>query len=131
MSGLPSRRPVVLVTHSYYEEAPRVRRQAGAPLAAARPVEVIALRRPDDAPEGEVDGVRVRRIDVQRHQGAGLGTYLLEYLAFFVRVALPLVRSHPRRRYALVQVATLPDWLVFAALPLRLVGVPVLLDLPE
>ena len=125
------RRPVVLVTHSYFEEDPRLRRQAEAILASGRPVDVISLRRPDQAPDGDVGGVHVRRLDVQRHQGAGLGTYLAEYVAFFVRVALALVRAHPRRRYALVQVATLPDWLVFAALPLRLVGVPVLLDLHE
>ena len=125
------RRPVVLVTHSYYEEDPRVRRQAEAILAAGRPVDVIALRRPGDAPDGDVAGVRVHRLDVQRHQGAGLGTYLAEYLAFFVRVAPALVRAQPRCRYALVQVATLPDWLVFAALPLRLAGVPVILDLHE
>jgi glycosyltransferase involved in cell wall biosynthesis len=127
----PRRRPFVLVTHSYYEEDPRVRRQAESILAAGRPVDVISLRRPGDGPEGEVAGVRVRRLDVQRHQGAGLGTYLAEYLAFFVRVGLALGRAQPRRRYALVQVATLPDWLVFAALPLRLVGVPVVLDLHE
>jgi len=125
------RRPFVLVTHSYYEEDPRVRRQAEAILAAGRSVDVIALRRPGDPPDGEVAGVRVLRLDVQRHQGAGLATYLAEYLAFFVRVALALVRAQPRRRYALVQVATLPDWLVFAALPLRLLGVPVILDLHE
>ncbi len=125
------RRPFVLVTHSYYEEDPRVRRQAEAILASGRPVDVISLRRPGDESDGDVDGVRVRRLDVQRHQGAGLMTYLAEYLAFFVRVAWSLVRAQPRRRYALVQVATLPDWLVLAALPLRLVGVPVILDLHE
>jgi glycosyltransferase involved in cell wall biosynthesis len=130
--GEPKRgHPVVLVTHSYYEEDPRVRRQAEAILATGRPVDVISLRRPDDPPDGTVAGVSVHRLDVQRHQGAGLGTYLAEYLAFFIRVAIRLVRSQPRRRYALVQVATLPDWLVFAALPLRLAGVPVLLDLHE
>ncbi len=127
----PSRRPVLLVAHSYYEEDPRVRRQAEAILAAGRPVDVIGLRRPGDPASSDVDGVQVRRLDVQRHQGAGLGTYLGEYLAFFVRVALTLVRTHPRRHYALVQVATLPDWLVLAALPLRMVGVPVLIDLHE
>lgn len=127
----PSRHPFVLVTHSYYEEDPRVRRQAEAVLASGRPVDVIALRRPDDAAEGDVAGVHVTRLDVQRHQGAGLGTYLAEYLAFFVRVAWTLVRTHPRRHYALVQVATLPDWLVLAALPLRFAGVPVLIDLHE
>ena len=125
------RRPIVLVTHSYYEEDPRVRRQAEAILASGRPVDVISLRRPDDDAIGDVAGVSVRRLDVQRHQGAGLGTYLTEYMAFFVRVAWTLIRSQPRRRYALVQVATLPDWLVLAALPLRLVGVPVLIDLHE
>ena len=40
-------------------------------------------------------------------------------------------RLHRRERFALVQVHSLPDFLVFAALPLRLVGVPVLLDLHE
>ena len=127
----PRRRPVVLVTHSYFEEDPRLRRQAEAILASGRPVDVIALRRPGDGPEGDVEGVKIRRLDVQRHQGAGLGTYLAEYVAFFVRVGLALARAQPRRRYALVQVATLPDWLVFAALPLRIVGVPVVLDLHE
>ncbi len=130
--GEPRRgHPVVLVTHSYYEEDPRVRRQAEAILASGRPVDVISLRRPDDPVDGLVGGVSVRRLDVQRHQGAGLATYLGEYLSFFVRVAILLVRSQPRRRYALVQVATLPDWLVLAALPLRMAGVPVVLDLHE
>lgn len=126
-----ARRPIVLVTHSYYEEDPRVRRQAEAILASGRPVDVISLRRPDHEAAGDVAGVRVRRLDVQRHQGAGLGTYLSEYMTFFLRVAWALIRSQPRRRYALVQVATLPDWLVLAAVPLRLVGVPVLIDLHE
>ncbi len=127
----PTERPVVLVTHSYYEEDPRVRRQAEAILAAGHPVDVISLRRPADLPDDVISGVTVHRLDVQRHQGAGLGTYLGEYVAFFVRVALRLVRTQPRRRYGLVQVATLPDWLVFAALPLRMTGVPVVLDLHE
>lgn len=125
------RRPIALITHSYYEEDPRVRRQAEAIVASGRPVDVISLRRPGDAAAGTVAGVNVRRLDVQRQQGAGLGTYLAEYLAFFLWVAWTLIRTQPRRRYALVQVATLPDWLVFAALPLRMVGVPVLIDLHE
>jgi glycosyltransferase involved in cell wall biosynthesis len=127
----PKPRPVAMLTHSYYEEDPRVRREAESILAAGRPVEVFSLRRPGDEPEGVVDGVRVHRLDVQRHQGASLAVYLGEYLAFFVRSALALLRAHARRRYALVQVHTLPDFLAFAALPLRVAGVPVLLDLHE
>lgn len=120
-----------MLTHSYYEEDPRVRREAEALAAAGRPVDVFALRRPGDQSEGTVEGVRVRRLNVQRHQGAGAGRYLVEYLDFFVRALFAATIAHRRRRYALVQVHTLPDFLVFAALPMRLAGVPVVLDLHE
>jgi glycosyltransferase involved in cell wall biosynthesis len=125
------RRPVAMLTHSYYDEDPRVRREAESLVASGRPVDVFALRRPDDPPWSDVDGVSVRRLNVQRHQGAGLMTYLLEYLAFLLRAGWSVTAAHRRRRYALVQVHTLPDFLVVAALPLRLVRVPVLLDLHE
>ena len=120
-----------MVTHSYYEEDPRVRREAEA-LGGGRPPGRRLRAAPTGRPVDEViDGVRVRRLGVQRHQGAGLRTYLVEYLAFLVRARFALTRAHRRRRYGLVQVHTLPDFLVFAALPLRLVGVPVILDLHE
>jgi glycosyltransferase involved in cell wall biosynthesis len=120
-----------MLTHSYYEEDPRVRREAESLVAAGWPVDVFALRRPGDPASGEVDGVRLHRLDVQRHQGASLPVYVREYLDFFLRACLALVHAQARRHYALVQVHTLPDFLAFAALPLRLAGVPVLLDLHE
>jgi glycosyltransferase involved in cell wall biosynthesis len=124
-------RPIAMVTHSYYEEDPRVRREAEALVAAGRPVDVFALRRPDDPGREVIDGVNVQRLGVQRHQGAGLRTYLVEYLAFLVRAGWALTRAHTRRRYGLVQVHTLPDFLVFATIPLRVAGIPVILDLHE
>ncbi|MFI5261190.1 MAG: glycosyltransferase [Candidatus Limnocylindrales bacterium] len=124
-------RAIALVTHSYYEEDPRLRRQAETLVGAGWSVDVFGLRRPGDPPTGELEGVRIHRLGVQRHQGAGLATYLREYLAFFGRVLFALPRTHRHRPYAVVQVATLPDWLVFAAAPLRLIGVPVILDFHE
>jgi glycosyltransferase involved in cell wall biosynthesis len=120
-----------MVVHAYYEEDQRVRRQAESLRAAGRPVDVFGLRRADTPERETLNGVRVIRLDVQRHQGAGIGTYLGEYVRFFLKAAWALTREHRRRRYALVQVHSLPDFLVFAALPLRLAGVPVILDLHE
>jgi glycosyltransferase involved in cell wall biosynthesis len=127
----PTGRRVLMIVHSYYEEDPRVRREAEALVGAGYRVTVIGLRRADDPPTGTVAGVDVHRLDVQRHQGAGVGTYLREYLSFFFRSAWSAIRLHRRHRYGLVQVHSLPDFLVFAALPLRLAGVPVVLDLHE
>lgn len=120
-----------MIVHSYYEEDPRVRREAESLVGAGRPVVVLGLRAPGGPARSEVAGVRVEHLDVQRHQGAGLGVYLREYVTFLALAMIAAVRLHRRERFALVQVHSLPDFLVFAALPLRLVGVPVLLDLHE
>jgi glycosyltransferase involved in cell wall biosynthesis len=120
-----------MLVHAYYEEDSRVRREAESLVARGRSVDVFALRRPGLAAEEELDGVRLRRLNVQRHQGAGLGTYLREYLAFLVRAALAATAAHRRRHYAAVVVHTLPDFLVLAALPLRLLRVPIVIDLHE
>lgn len=124
-------RPVLMIVHSYYEEDPRVRREAESLVKSGRPVVVLGLRQPDGPASSDVAGVRVHHLDVQRHQGAGLGVYLREYVSFLFRAMWRSVRLHRRERFALVQVHSLPDFLVFAALPLRLAGVPVLLDLHE
>ena len=124
-------RPVLMIVHAYYEEDPRVRRQAETLVATGRPVRVIGLRRPDDPVDSELAGVRIRHLDVQRHQGAGVGVYLFEYLTFVARSMWTAARLHRSERFAVAQVHSPPDFLVFATLPLRLVGVPVVLDLHE
>ena len=130
-AGTGATRPVLMIVHAYYEEDPRVRREAESLVGAGRPVQVLGLRKPNGPSTSEIEGVRVHHLDVQRHQGAGLGVYLREYLSFLARAMFAAVRLHRRERFALVQVHSLPDFLVFAALPLRIAGVPVLLDLHE
>ena len=121
---------IAIVTHSVFEEDPRIRREAEALSAAGWQVDVFALRGPGD-PAAEAAGIRIVPMDVGRHQGAGLVTYLGEYASFAARSAVALARAHRARRYRVVQVAAPPDPLIFAALPLRLAGVPLILDLHE
>ncbi len=122
-------RRMAIVTHSVVEEDPRIRRESEALVAGGWEVDVFSLRGPSDA--ADAAGVRLVPIDVGRHQGAGLPTYLAEYGSFFVRAGFALVRAHRRRRYQVVQIAAPPDPLILAALPLRLAGVPLILDLHE
>ena len=120
-----------MIVHAYYEEDPRVRREAETLVAAGWEVDVFGLRRDGEEPTAVVAGVNLRRLPVGRHQGAGLPVYLAEYGAFLVQALWAATRAHRRRRYGLVEVHSLPDYLVFAALPMKLAGVPVLLDLHE
>jgi Glycosyltransferase len=125
------RRPICMIVHAYYEEDPRVRREAEALVAADWEVDVFGLRRPGETASAVIEGVNLRRLPVRRHQGAGLSVYLVEYGAFLMRALWAATRAHRRRRYSVVEVHSLPDYLVFSALPMKLAGVPVLLDLHE
>lgn len=123
-------RRMAIVTHSVVEEDPRIRREAEALVGAGWLVDIFSLRGPGD-PAAAAAGIRIVPMDVGRHQGASLPTYIAEYGSFLVRAGWALVRAHRRRHYRVVQVAAPPDPLIVAGLPLRLVGVPLILDLHE
>ncbi len=76
-------------------------------------------------------GVTIRRLPLEHSVGAGALRLLAEYISFFIMAALVLSARHLRRRFRLVQVNSVPDALVFAALVPRLTGARVLLDLQE
>jgi glycosyltransferase involved in cell wall biosynthesis len=78
-----------------------------------------------------IEGVTVHRLPGEHVQGRGLLGYAREYLAFAWRAAFAAARLHRARRYHVAQAHTLPDFLIFSLLPLRLVGVPLILDLHE
>ena len=121
---------IAIVAHAVYPGDPRLRRQADALVAAGHEVDLFCLRAAGEAPEEQIGSVRVVRLPVHRAFGS-LAGHLAEYAAFAGLAAASLARQHRYRRYGLVQVATLPDFLIFAAAPLKLAGVPLLLDLHE
>ena len=121
---------LAMVAHAVFPGDPRLRRQTDALVAAGHQVDLFCLRAPGEAAEERVRDVRVVRLPVHR-AFSGFAGHLAEYLAFAGIAAVRLAREQGRRRYRLVQVATLPDFLAFAAAPLKLSGVPLLLDLHE
>jgi len=121
---------VAIVVHAVFPGDPRVRRQSDALLDAGYEVDILALRQPGEAAEDREYGLRIVRLPLNR-AFVGFAGHLAEYVAFTAMASWRLAREHRRRRYDLVQVATVPDFLGFAALPEKLGGVPLLLDLHE
>ncbi len=111
----------------------RVQRQAELLLREGLEVDVLCLRDAGREPLFEVvHGANVYRLAATRTYGkVGLAKLLLEYLVFFFRAMLALMRLHPRRRYATVQVHNLPDFLIFSAWYPKLRGARLLLDLHD
>ena len=111
------RRPrVCIVRQTHYYEMP-VRREAEALVGAGYDVELIHMRGADGKGREVINGVSVSTLPGKLGKSSKL-RYMFDYASFFVLVAGTLTARHVRRPYAVIQVNTMPDFLVFAtALP--------------
>ncbi len=125
-----SRGAIAIVRHSFYPFELNVKREAEALRDAGFDVHVICLRGPGEAPRETVEGVEVHRLPVGHKRGK-IVRYLWEYNAFFLLASMKLARLHRRMRFVAVQVNTMPDYLVFAALYPKRTGAKVVLHLHE
>jgi glycosyltransferase involved in cell wall biosynthesis len=125
---------ICLIRQFYVPDDRRVARELEALTGAGHSVDVICIRHPDRhrrAPARERHGsLSIHRLPISHRRGRA-ARYVFEYVAFPLMAAIYLAWLDRRRRFNLVQVNTVPDWLVFAAVVPRMRGVPVLLDLHE
>lgn len=124
---MPAR--VCIVRQRDYYELP-VRREAESLRDAGYRVDVICLREPGK-PAREIDnGIVLHRLAGTRKKTTK-ARYLFDYLAFFVRAAVKLTQLHLQQRFAVIQVNTMPDFLVFATVVPRLLGAKVVVFMKE
>lgn len=121
---------VCIVRRDYYPASAHVRRDASALTDAGYEVDVISLRNSGEPRYELIDGVRVYRLPVQHRRG-GIIKYLGEYITFFLFAFAVLSYLSIKRRYRVVEVDTMPDFLVFTAIIPKLMGARVVLYLFE
>jgi len=122
---------VCMVAYSFYESDSRIIQYARSLVRRGDSVDIIALAHLD-APRFEViDGVNVYRVQRRDINERAASLYLFRILRFLLLAMAVLTLKHLRKRYQVVHVHSVPDFLVIAALPLRLMGVPVILDIHD
>lgn len=110
-----------------------MQREAMALRSLGFKVDVFSLSETEPpAPEpGKIyDGIQVHQLPIQRKK-RGASRNLLEYVAFFFLTFLSLTFSHLRNPFDVIQINTMPDFLVFASLIPRLLGAKVVLQMYE
>ncbi len=130
MSAKRGRGRVAIVRQTDHYELP-VRREAEALQEAGFDVEVILMQPRNGGPERDtVAGVELTYLRSTLTKTSRV-RYVIDYARFFLLVAWTLLRRHLRRRYVAVQVNTMPDALVLATLPVRLLGARVVAYMHE
>lgn len=116
-----------LIVFAYYPLGETlVQRQAEALLARGHTVDVIALRLPGESDPQVVNGVAVHRVPVVRSPARRFADLLREYVAFGFHAAVCAARLHRANPYDIVQVYSLPDFLVLSAILPKLSGARVI-----
>jgi glycosyltransferase involved in cell wall biosynthesis len=120
---------ILMAAYTNYRRDPRVRREAEALVGEGHEVVFMASRQPGEPNEESISGVRVVKLAGLGNSRTSIAIYIAEYLAFFAQLSLHLT-IHPRR-YDLIHVNNMPDFLVLAAWMPRLLGTPVIHDVHD
>jgi glycosyltransferase involved in cell wall biosynthesis len=130
MNEVKKQMKICMVTQSYHASDPRVRREAETAVASGFAVDVICLQKQGEERKSRLNGVNIYGVPLAKKRG-GFLRYVFEYLLFFCCAFWMITALHLRKQYQLIQIHTLPDFLVFAAIIPRLLGAKVILDMHE
>jgi glycosyltransferase involved in cell wall biosynthesis len=122
---------VCMVAYTHYRSDARPRREAEALTARGDDVDFVALGDGDGRHEELIGGVRVIDVPAKRYRGSSPAAYLRSYGRFFAQACALVTARHVRRRYDVVHVHTLPDFMVFTAGLAKVLGAKVVLDVHD
>jgi glycosyltransferase involved in cell wall biosynthesis len=126
-------RRIAMVAYSAYENDNRVMRYAEELAKRGDHVEVLALKREKELPTHEtINGVHVCRVQRRsRKDQQNRVSYLFPLLQFCLLSSARLSWRHFKKRYDLIHVHNMPDFLVFTAWLPKLAGSKIILDIHD
>ncbi|HEY2523547.1 MAG TPA: glycosyltransferase family 4 protein [Candidatus Binataceae bacterium] len=118
----------LVIAYTTYVHDGRVKRHAEALAERGDHVDVLCL---DSGHNGTIRGVNVIGLKMPRYRGASRSSYMRSYLRFFAKASWAVTRLSLAERYDVAIVCTMPDAAVLCALPARLRGSRIVLDIHD
>jgi glycosyltransferase involved in cell wall biosynthesis len=122
---------ICMVAYTHYATDSRVRREAEALTERGDSVDFICLKGKSNKANTLFSGVRLIPISMGRYRGSNPVTYVFSYFAFLFAAFFRLTYLHLISPYQVIQVHTMPDFMVFTALIPKLLGARVILDIHD
>jgi glycosyltransferase involved in cell wall biosynthesis len=123
---------VCVIVYTEYPADTRVRRAAEALVERGDDVTVLCPRSRSLTGRSALGGVKLRPIASVAYTSPDTPlAYVLLYLRFVLAAGYRALGLHLRRRFDVVHVHTMPDFLVFSALGPKLLGAKVILDVHD
>lgn len=120
---------VLMAAYTNYRRDPRVKREAEALVGAGYEVTFLASRQPNEPNRESIEGVDVIKVRRMNDRRTSALAYIIDYVIFFFALFLHLLLRP--RKYKLIHINNMPDFLVFATCVPRLLGTPVIHDIHD
>ncbi|MCX8022631.1 MAG: glycosyltransferase family 4 protein [Syntrophorhabdaceae bacterium] len=120
-----------MVVYGFYETDTRVIRYAEALVERGDEVDVFALRGHEKPKKEMYRGVNLYRITKCDVKVSKRFIYLINLLLFLIKSCFYITVKHLRSPYSLIHVHSVPDFEVFAAVFVKLMGAKVILDIHD
>ncbi len=131
-SVVDKRKRVAMVAYTFFQSDPRVRRLVANLISDGYAVDMMALSDPLSEEKDDQEHIRFFFLRNRHYDRQGKFRVAFEYIIFTILAALVLLKNHLfRERYAVVHINNMPNILLFAALPLRILGVRNILDVHD
>lgn len=121
---------ILVLLQEHYPKDTRVRKEVMALVERGHNLSIICLKDQDEQEIESLNGVTIYRISIKKKRASGL-RYVFEYFSFFFLAYLKVRRLTKERKFDIVHVHTIPDFLVYAANPAKKRGAKVILDMHE
>ena len=122
---------IAMIVYSFYETDTRVIRYAESLAERGDQVDVYALGATDYLIHEVIRGVNIYRLQERIYDEKGAVAYLFKILKFLAKSIVIVTKNHFSKRYDLIHVHNVPDFLVFAAIIPKLTGAKVILDIHD
>ena len=123
-------RNVCIVAHGIYP-APRKYREAMALRDGGYEVDVLCIKwLPTDKSTELYEEVNIFRLPIVKKRNSKF-RYIFEYSLFFLLASIKLNLLYIRKKYSIIQVHSMPEFLVFTALLPKLFGSKIILDVQD
>ena len=122
---------VLMIAYSEYCSDARVIKAAETCAELGYPVDILALGERGRAKREGLNGVQIRRTIIRHYFGENPWAHVSSYLGFFAVSLIKTTWMYVKKRYAIVHVHNMPDFLVFCAVVPKLFGARVILDIHD
>jgi glycosyltransferase involved in cell wall biosynthesis len=120
-----------IISYSFYENDFRVRRYAELLADNGNNVDVITLRKFGESAEEIIKGVKIFKIKTRKYNETKLLDYFFNIFSFFIRGMFYLIVKNFKKKYKIIHIHNVPDFLIFMGLIPRLFKSKLILDIHD